>query len=439
MLTSTYSYTSSNYVANWKSQTTIGRLSSSQRNKSEAIFGRLSFSKHYTEGTMSNKMQSHVTTTPISELRMMAQAADNNDVPPPKSLLMYLVRMGSFTSSPKYLNEDTADDDLDDSLDRDYLIERCRQELKRLPNKIIRRWIVVDGHHNDPPQDDFIRVMQWNILSQALGEKTDNFVSCPLSALDWRIRRWRIFEEILTYRPDIICLQEVDHFNFLKKTLGVIGYLGFFFPKPDSPCYYIKGNNGPDGCAVFYNSNKFVHTKTCSRILEVWTCQSNQVALLTLLKRKKDGREICVVTTHLKARQGTLLPTLRNEQGKDLLEFIRMHYNKRSVVICGDFNAEPTEPVYRTMLSCQEVKLDSIYRHLSNHGVEPPYTTWKIREEGEVCQTLDYIFYTPQSLKVRSILQLPTGEDIGMDRVPSFSYPSDHFSLVCDLRFNETS
>jgi len=31
---------------------------------------------------------------------------------------------------------------------------------------------------------------------------------------------------------------------------------------------------------------------------------------------------------------------------------------------------------------------------------EPPYTTWKIREEGEECHTIDYVFYTPDRLKV---------------------------------------
>lgn len=40
---------------------------------------------------------------------------------------------------------------------------------------------------------------------------------------------------------------------------------------------YIKGNNGPDGCAIFYNEDKFDFIKSETRILEVWRVQSNQV------------------------------------------------------------------------------------------------------------------------------------------------------------------
>lgn len=65
---------------------------------------------------------------------------------------------------------------------------------------------------------------------------------------------------------------------------------------------------------------------------------------------------------------------------------------------------------------------------------EPPYTTWKIREEGEVCHTIDYVFYTKNRLELEGVLEFPTEKDIGSGRVPNLSYPSDHFSLVCDFR-----
>jgi nocturnin len=70
----------------------------------------------------------------------------------------------------------------------------------------------------------------------------------------------------------------VDHFNFLKTVLGTQGYRGAFFPKPDSPCLYIKGNNGPDGCAIFFREDKFELLKVETRVLEVWRVQSNQVS-----------------------------------------------------------------------------------------------------------------------------------------------------------------
>ncbi len=64
-----------------------------------------------------------------------------------------------------------------------------------------------------------------------------------------------------------------------------------------------------------------------------------------------------VATTHLKARNGALLSTLRNEQGKDILSFLSGHTDgEELVMLTGDFNAEPDEPVYATVTGDQELK-----------------------------------------------------------------------------------
>lgn len=77
----------------------------------------------------------------------------------------------------------------------------------------------------------------------------------------------------------VFFLQEVDHFNFLKRILDTQGFSGMFFPKPDSPCFYIDGNNGPDGCAVFYRRSKFELQEARNKILDIWKVQSNQVSI----------------------------------------------------------------------------------------------------------------------------------------------------------------
>lgn len=110
--------------------------------------------------------------------------------------------------------------------------------------------------------------------------------------------------------------QEVDHFKFLQSMLSTQNYEGIFYPKPDSPCLYIMENNGPDGCALFYKKNKFDLVNYDTRILEVWRVQSNQVTITANLRVIETGKEVCVCTTHLKARNGALLAKLRNEQGK---------------------------------------------------------------------------------------------------------------------------
>lgn len=384
-------------------------------------------------------------TSPAARRRLQARRielglGEHPGFVPPKHLLLYLVRMGSFSSSPKILNEDSQDDDIDlpSRMPKEELLAYCSKELDGTPQIIPRRFRE-NLSYFQPKSTDFypplsdksgIRVLQWNLLSQSLGVNNDHFVCCTEDALNWKRRRNLLTQEIVRYSPDIICLQEVDHFKYLQKTLGSQGYVGHFFPKPDSPCMYITDNNGPDGCAIFFLADKFELIQTETRILEVWKVQSNQVALLANLRNRFTGKELCVATTHLKARKGALLAALRNEQGKDLLDFISRYSEGRAVILCGDFNAEPSEPVYSTLTTDMSLRLSSAYATATG---EPPYTTWKIRQEGEICHTIDYIFYSKNKMRVADVLEFPTGNEVGKDRCPSLSYPSDHFSLVSDL------
>ena len=79
-----------------------------------------------------------------------------------------------------------------------------------------------------------------------------------------------------------------------------------------------------------------------------------QVVLTTTLRSRADPSvRLCVATTHLKARNGALLSTLRNEQGKDIVQFLADNVEAEdedaAVILTGDFNAEPTEPVFTTV------------------------------------------------------------------------------------------
>ena len=245
--------------------------------------------------------------------------------------------------------------------------------------------------------------MESLILSPALGSQNDGFILCPAPALDWTMRRWRVLSELVRHSPDILCLQEVDHFPLLDRALSSLGYCGHFIPKPDSPCIYLPSNSGPDGCAVFYRRDQWeLVGEVRHRILEVWRVQSNQVVLaLNLRSVTTSAREVCVATTHLKAREGALLATLRNEQGKDLLQWLHTVRGNRPLILTGDFNAEPSEPVIGTM----QDTLMSAYPH------DTPYTTWKVRETGEHKGTLDYIFHS-QDAQVRATLDMPEEQQV---------------------------
>lgn len=120
-----------------------------------------------------------------------------------------------------------------------------------------------------------------------------------------------------------------------------------------------------------------------------------------------------------------------------MIRFVQKVADNRPLLISGDFNAEPSEPVYSTVINNASLTLSSAYADLmatlfneneekndytdsladknedcSEKCVksridylinnEPPFTTWKIREEGEVCHTIDYVFYSQDKLKVKN-------------------------------------
>ncbi|RVE76342.1 hypothetical protein OJAV_G00009370 [Oryzias javanicus] len=272
--------------------------------------------------------------------------------------------------------------------DPEELLRQCEEALRDRPPRLHRQFVHLNNGNGAPHSP--IRVMQWNILAQALGEGVDNFVRCPVDALCWSQRKCLLLEEILTYRPHILCLQEVDHYyDTFEPVLAGLGYSGHFCPKPYSPCLDVEGNNGPDGCALFFDRSRFELLDSTSTRLYAIMIPTNQVAVVTTLRCRITGNYVCVAVTHLKARSGW--EWLRSAQGSDLLWQLQNLTNKLSVglgddsiplLICGDFNAVPTEEVYRHF-AVSPLGLDSAYKKLSQDGsTEPKYTSWKIRATG---------------------------------------------------------
>merc|ERR1719500_2522937 len=160
--------------------------------------------------------------------------------------------MGAFYSLPAPPTSNNQDEDLYfPPASAEDLLTRCKYQLQDLPQpfsrtlskkvtEVLETQGIASARHT-------VKILQWNILSQALGTQVDQFVRCPALALSWDTRRWRIIEEIVQHSPDIICLQEVDQYSTVSRALGSIGYQGRFLAKPDSACLYLDANTGPDG------------------------------------------------------------------------------------------------------------------------------------------------------------------------------------------------
>ncbi|XP_045205264.2 nocturnin-like [Mercenaria mercenaria] len=314
------------------------------------------------------------------------------------------------------------------SSEQSYVPAELRAEISKLklPPLIHRDFVEICSDTGD-----VVRVMQWNILAHGLSGGADNFIKCPKEALELESRKLRVLEEVTRYRPTVMCLEEVDFYEYLFDNLSKLGYAGIFSPKPDSPCLYQNGNIGPDGSAIFYDTSKLVLSKSDSIILKEDGYQSNHVTIIAQFQTNTDDPKMFYVgVTHLKAKRG--YEGKRKLQGEFLSNYLQENCNDAPVIYCGDFNAEPIEPVYSVMKLCA-IGLSSAYTVLSGNNTEPKYTTWKIRPKGEECHTIDYIWYSNKGLKVKSVLDVASEEEIGKNRLPSFKYPSDHLSLVCDF------
>lgn len=122
-----------------------------------------------------------------------------------------------------------------------------------------------------PLKEADLRVLQFNILADGLSGLRDDlglFSRAKSPQLDWSKRRWKLLREITQYDPDIVTLQEVDHYyDFLLPELNALGYTGLFSPKPTSKCLEVSPN--ADGCALFVKNSK----------LRIKSCQTATLAL----------------------------------------------------------------------------------------------------------------------------------------------------------------
>ncbi|CAM9457882.1 unnamed protein product [Chrysoparadoxa australica] len=289
------------------------------------------------------------------------------------------------------------------------------------------------------------------------------FIKAPPGSLDWEARKWRIMEEVLRVECDVIVLCEVDHYDdFMRPLLEGCGYRSLFVGKPASPCLQY-GSAQADGCCLFYKEDKldlmssrgftFAHSESDSLSVESKAAAAeklvvqNQVGLLAALRCKASRKELIVGATHLKASK-----TLQGEisRAKEAREFLDKATALRSqlgkplesggtgadvpVLLCGDFNATPRACSMYEGLCYREIE-----KHpLSLQSVYPldddSFTTWKIRQgpdgkDKETRHTIDYMLHS-SGITPLSYLGMPSSEDLGAARAPSFVYPSDHFSLV---------
>lgn len=272
------------------------------------------------------------------------------------------------------------------------------------------------------------RVMQWNILADgySLSSPTENFCAVPQHCLPWSFRYIQIMKHIEQVNADVICLEEVDHFEQIEKELETKGYKGDFMVRKDSIVHH--------GIALFYKTSTFDIVETFKEYVgEENSVIGNQGLLIKVLSHKTTNQKLIVGVIHLKAKRQFLARRLaQTESSLEIINGVSVKYEGVPIIWAGDFNGETNEPFHKAIIDAA-ANLKSSYSDFL--GSEPEFTTWKIRPTYEERHTIDYIWYTSNKLKVNGVLLPMEDSLVPNSRYPSPDHPSDHISVCTDFQF----
>jgi mRNA deadenylase 3'-5' endonuclease subunit Ccr4 len=306
-------------------------------------------------------------------------------------------------------------------------------------------------------------IKQYNVLSEGMAagpgcpkrhagkpDATPNFggfdsVRYPDACLPFSSRRWGILEEILQGGPDLVTLQEVDHYDsFFAPWMREFGYDGCFKARANSPC--IPLGFFSDGCAIFWKRDVWKLLANKSEAGEYHG--SNQVYLVQTLMHAPSGRTCVVGTTQLAERCTIACEGLRKRQVAQFLaamqEAQQQHPDATSV-FGADLNA-----VAYPVRGVAPNTIRRISKWTGSHTTTPTfasayplasskhdgaYTTWTLRGPIETCRVVDYIWYSQQGLQCVGTLDVSPADMMAPERMPSMRYPSHHVPIMACLAF----
>jgi CCR4-NOT transcription complex subunit 6 len=298
---------------------------------------------------------------------------------------------------------------------------------------------------------------------------------------------------LLESKADIICLQEVDleNFNsFFIPELGLAGYKGQIQPKSRANTMTESERKVVDGCATFYNSEKFAlldkhiiefassslkHDKL-EKTEDIFNrvMPKDNVALILCLENKVTGSRIIVANVHVTwapefndvklVQVAMLMEDLTKiakkwtspPQNRDTVYDntppppVYTETTQIPVIIGGDFNSLADSGVYEllsrgTIANDHDDLSTRDYGNLTRDGITHPFSLRSAYTNvGELQFTnytpgftgvIDYIWYSTSTLNVTGLLG-----DIDkkyLDTVagfPNAHFPSDHIPLQVEFQ-----
>jgi endonuclease/exonuclease/phosphatase family metal-dependent hydrolase len=305
--------------------------------------------------------------------------------------------------------------------------------------------------------------MQFNLLAEGLSSpphvkppfaaKTQSAygglsaVPDPEVNFDWKVRKLRLLEEVLRYTPDVLVVEECDHFDdFLLPALRRVGYDGCFAPKRNSPSLSVFGFYS-DGTGILWRTASFTQVATeCEYLPNPDGSASARPYVLAALQPTvtaaagSAAAPLMVAGTHLSAAFSDDAEVERSGQMTHLLNLVSERaasWGCRGVLLCGDLNTDPFDRPARGPARCVPAMLSHALGLRSSYALPPNeheglWTSWKKRGEDEIKCCIDYIVHN-SALCTTRVLTPPDASELEPARLPGRRYPSDHISLLAEL------
>ncbi|KAF4317225.1 hypothetical protein BBO99_00008229 [Phytophthora kernoviae] len=331
------------------------------------------------------------------------------------------------------------------------------------------------------------RVVSFNVLADYLvinDRKVDP--AKRHQKFDWEYRRDGLVREILAWSPDVVCLQEVDHFeDFFEPKLQKAGFIGVYKRR--------TGETTRDGCAIFVKKNLF--RIVSSHPIEYFVegdpvLNRHNIALVAVVETKEENSgstptRFVVANTHLLFNPGrgeiklaqldTLLKflmTLRQQHNLTLPVLLsdvsglsrhaisgqnmtnsarkaylrdendhRRHYGNGTAL--GKFDSLCVKRGFRDFrpgtVYSHDFDFSSAYAQSPDDQCtgEPKFTIFHTKTKAAV----DYIWFTQSSLHCHGVVEMtPAGLlFVRGGELPTMDHPSDHLSLVADFSLRAPS
>jgi len=242
----------------------------------------------------------------------------------------------------------------------------------------------------------------------------------------WGNRIEKVADLIKKYNPDLLGVQEALHNQMmdLQKNL---------------PDYQFVGVGRDDGkekgeySAIFYKKDKFEvlkqNTFWLSETPEVpgsksWDAAITRVATYALLKEKATGKSFIYANTHF--------DHIGKDARKNSASIIKVYVKafmtgytsdkaekEFPILVSGDFNSEPTEEPYLTMINGKELLLTDARPATDLTGTFCGFEVGKME-----CRTIDYVFHSSH--------WKATNYKVIQDHDSKF-YPSDHLPVMASF------